>query len=218
MHKQREMWAKTFVLPHCWFTVTCVLTHWSDSLLFGSWSERSSWHQTVWIQSHLRFASISGRAERQLQNYRQSGQHHSEVRLRVVFNLNSLVVLMSVCCEQCSPLSPSRSEVSSSSSSEPPGRSGQQLSVQVLLHSQGLQVSQQDCEILSSQEDLFGTDKTGKNMHSHQVMFILHCAYNHTDSCWLWPPWCQPPRGLLQAFLLHISVSFLKNRRNQHTF
>uniref|UniRef100_A0A3Q3XFZ0 TP53-binding protein 1 n=1 Tax=Mola mola TaxID=94237 RepID=A0A3Q3XFZ0_MOLML len=116
--------------------------------------------------SHLRFASISGRAERQLQNYRQSGQHHSEVRLRVVFNLNSLVVLMSVCCEQCSPLSPSRSEVSSSSSSEPPGRSGQQLSVQVLLHSQGLQVSQQDCEILSSQEDLFGTDKTGAAVDS----------------------------------------------------
>lgn len=58
--------------------------------------------------------------------------------------------------------SPPRSEVSSSSSSEPPGRSGRQLSVQVLLHSQGLQASEADSEILSSQEDLFDTEKTGE--------------------------------------------------------
>lgn len=54
--------------------------------------------------------------------------------------------------------------MSSSSSSDSPGQSGRQLSVQVLLHSQGLHASgkdQQDCEILSSQEDLFDADKTG---------------------------------------------------------
>ncbi|XP_044031051.1 TP53-binding protein 1 isoform X3 [Siniperca chuatsi] len=63
-----------------------------------------------------------------------------------------------------------RSEVSSSSSLESPGQSGRQLSVQALLHSQGLQASgeqdQQDCEILSSQEDLFDTDKTSKYMRA----------------------------------------------------
>ncbi|XP_041792165.1 TP53-binding protein 1 isoform X2 [Chelmon rostratus] len=63
-----------------------------------------------------------------------------------------------------------RSEVSSSSSLESPGQSGRQLSVQALLHSEGLQASgerdQQDCEILSSQEDLFETDKTGAAVDS----------------------------------------------------
>ena len=56
--------------------------------------------------------------------------------------------------------------MSSSSSLESPGQSGRQLSVQALLHSQGLQASseqdQQDCEILSSQEDMFDPDKTGE--------------------------------------------------------
>ncbi|XP_076590629.1 TP53-binding protein 1 isoform X3 [Chaetodon auriga] len=63
-----------------------------------------------------------------------------------------------------------RSEVSSSSSLESPGQSGRQLSVQALLHSQGPQASgerdQQDCEILSSQEDLFETDKTAAAVDS----------------------------------------------------
>lgn len=63
-----------------------------------------------------------------------------------------------------------RSEVSSSSSSESLGQSGRQLSVQVLLHSQNLQDSaeqdQQDCEILSSQDDLFDADKTGAAVDS----------------------------------------------------
>nr|XP_046252129.1 TP53-binding protein 1 isoform X3 [Scatophagus argus] len=62
-----------------------------------------------------------------------------------------------------------RSEVSSSSSSESPGVSGRQLTVQALLHSQGHQASeqdQQDSEILSSQEDLFDTDKTGAAVDS----------------------------------------------------
>uniref|UniRef100_A0A3P8RL52 TP53-binding protein 1 n=1 Tax=Amphiprion percula TaxID=161767 RepID=A0A3P8RL52_AMPPE len=62
-----------------------------------------------------------------------------------------------------------RSEVSSSSSSESLGQSGRQLSVQVLLHSQNLQNSDeqnQDCEILSSQEDLFDGDKTGAAVDS----------------------------------------------------
>uniref|UniRef100_A0A671WE79 TP53-binding protein 1 n=1 Tax=Sparus aurata TaxID=8175 RepID=A0A671WE79_SPAAU len=67
-------------------------------------------------------------------------------------------------------LSSSRSEVSSSSSLESPGQSGRQLSVQALLHSQVLQASseqdQQDCEILSSQEDMFDTDKTGAAVDS----------------------------------------------------
>ncbi|XP_029354417.1 TP53-binding protein 1 isoform X2 [Echeneis naucrates] len=57
-----------------------------------------------------------------------------------------------------------RSEVSSSSSSDSPGQPGKQISVQVLLHSQGFLASaeqnQQDSEILSSQEDLFDADKT----------------------------------------------------------
>lgn len=56
--------------------------------------------------------------------------------------------------------------MSSSSSSESPGQSVRQLSVQALLHSQGPQASaeqdQQDCEILSSQQDMFDADKTGK--------------------------------------------------------
>ncbi|KAK2920413.1 TP53-binding protein 1 isoform X3 [Channa argus] len=63
-----------------------------------------------------------------------------------------------------------RSEVSSSSSSASPGRSGRQLSVQLLLHSQGPRASseqdQQDCEILSSQDDLFDADKTGAAVDS----------------------------------------------------
>ncbi|TMS13237.1 TP53-binding protein 1 [Larimichthys crocea] len=64
-----------------------------------------------------------------------------------------------------------RSEVSSSSSSESPGQSvSRQLSVQALLHSQGPQASaeqdQQDCEILSSQQDMFDADKTGAAVDS----------------------------------------------------
>ncbi|XP_053180514.1 TP53-binding protein 1 [Scomber japonicus] len=63
-----------------------------------------------------------------------------------------------------------RSEVSSSSSSEGPGESGRKLSVQALLHSQNVQASdepeQQDCEILSSQEDMFDNDKTGAAVDS----------------------------------------------------
>uniref|UniRef100_A0A673Z876 TP53-binding protein 1 n=1 Tax=Salmo trutta TaxID=8032 RepID=A0A673Z876_SALTR len=65
-----------------------------------------------------------------------------------------------------------RSEVSSSSSSEPLGCAGQELSVQALLHSQGLQASEDqdpkgdDSELLSSQEDLFDTDKTGTGVDS----------------------------------------------------
>ncbi|XP_071345711.1 TP53-binding protein 1 isoform X2 [Trachinotus anak] len=63
-----------------------------------------------------------------------------------------------------------RSEVSSSSSLDSPGQSGRQLSVQALLHSQGFHASgeqdQQDCEILSSQEDLFDADKTGAAVDS----------------------------------------------------
>uniref|UniRef100_A0A8K9Y1C1 Tumor protein p53 binding protein, 1 n=1 Tax=Oncorhynchus mykiss TaxID=8022 RepID=A0A8K9Y1C1_ONCMY len=65
-----------------------------------------------------------------------------------------------------------RSEVSSSSSSEPLGRAGRELSVQALLHSQGLQASEdqdpkgEDSELLSSQEDLFDTDKTGTGVDS----------------------------------------------------
>lgn len=72
--------------------------------------------------------------------------------------------------------SSSRSEVSSSSSSESPTHSGRQLSVQVLLHSQGPQASQQDSDILSSQEDLFDSDKTGKNTVSDQV-FLTYKAF-----------------------------------------
>ncbi|XP_047220133.1 TP53-binding protein 1 isoform X4 [Girardinichthys multiradiatus] len=63
-----------------------------------------------------------------------------------------------------------RSEVSSSSSSESLGQSGRQLTVKVLLHSQNLQASEQpdhqDCEILSSQEDLFDAEKLGAAVDS----------------------------------------------------
>ncbi|KAM3876844.1 TP53-binding protein 1 [Diretmus argenteus] len=63
-----------------------------------------------------------------------------------------------------------RSEVSSSSSSEPPTQMGRELSVQALLHSQALHTSgdqdQQHSVILSSQEDLFDADKTGAAVDS----------------------------------------------------
>ncbi|XP_045065528.1 TP53-binding protein 1 isoform X1 [Coregonus clupeaformis] len=65
-----------------------------------------------------------------------------------------------------------RSEVSSSSSSESLGRAGRELSVQALLHSQGLQASEDqdpkgdDSELLSSQEDLFDADRTGTRVDS----------------------------------------------------
>nr|XP_020445645.1 tumor suppressor p53-binding protein 1 isoform X3 [Monopterus albus] len=63
-----------------------------------------------------------------------------------------------------------RSEVSSSSSLDSLGQSGRQLNVQALVHSQGRQASseqdQQDCEILSSQEDLFDVDKTAAAVDS----------------------------------------------------
>ncbi|CAF91583.1 unnamed protein product, partial [Tetraodon nigroviridis] len=59
-----------------------------------------------------------------------------------------------------------RSEVSSSSSLDSPVRPAQQVSVQVLLHSQCLQTSEQDGEILSSQQDLFEADKTGAAVDS----------------------------------------------------
>lgn len=84
------------------------------------------------------------------------------------FNSTFITVHMLVWYEQDFLFS-SRSEVSSSSSSESPGQSGRQLSIQALLHSQSLQASgkqdQQDCEILSSQEDMFDADRTGKYMH-----------------------------------------------------
>ncbi|MEQ2184868.1 hypothetical protein GOODEAATRI_012416, partial [Goodea atripinnis] len=70
----------------------------------------------------------------------------------------------------CPPPSKNRSEVSSSSSSESLGQSGRQLTVKVLLHSQNLQASEQpdhqDCEILSSQEDLFDAEKSGAAVDS----------------------------------------------------
>ncbi|XP_046897954.1 TP53-binding protein 1 isoform X2 [Hypomesus transpacificus] len=63
-----------------------------------------------------------------------------------------------------------RSEVSSSSSSEPQGRAARELSVHALLHSQGPQASadrdSQDPELLSSQEDLFDAEKTGTGVDS----------------------------------------------------
>uniref|UniRef100_A0A4W5RM43 Tumor protein p53 binding protein, 1 n=1 Tax=Hucho hucho TaxID=62062 RepID=A0A4W5RM43_9TELE len=80
-------------------------------------------------------------------------------------------VLVSSTFNKVSGSSP-RSEVSSSSSSEPLGRAGRELSVQALLHSQGLQASEDqdpkgdDSELLSSQEDLFDTDKTGTGVDS----------------------------------------------------
>lgn len=84
----------------------------------------------------------------------------------------------------------SRAEVSSSSSLDSPVQSAQQVSVQVLLHSQCLQTSEQgqrDCEILSSQQDLFETDKTGKYMQTcsgwgyfftlHWISFLFCCPF-----------------------------------------
>ncbi|XP_016886215.1 TP53-binding protein 1 isoform X6 [Cynoglossus semilaevis] len=63
-----------------------------------------------------------------------------------------------------------RSEVSSSSSSDSGTHPVRMISVQVLLHSQGLKDSgepeQQDSEIMSSQEDLFEADKSGVGVDS----------------------------------------------------
>ncbi|XP_028999920.1 TP53-binding protein 1 isoform X2 [Betta splendens] len=60
-----------------------------------------------------------------------------------------------------------RSEVSSSSSPTSPGQAGRQLSVEVLLHSEGLRDSnEQASEILSSQDDLFDGDKTSAAVDS----------------------------------------------------
>lgn len=73
-----------------------------------------------------------------------------------------MTLFLSPCRFQASSFFSSRSEVSSSSSLDSPVRSAQQVSVQVLLHSHGLQTSEQDCEVLSSQEDLFEADKAGK--------------------------------------------------------
>ncbi|XP_075899140.1 TP53-binding protein 1 isoform X8 [Nelusetta ayraudi] len=75
----------------------------------------------------------------------------------------------SVLEQQCRPVESqdnvkaSRSEVSSSSSSE---SSARQLTVQVLLHSEGLQSSQQDDQMLLSQEDLFDGDKSASTVDS----------------------------------------------------
>lgn len=54
--------------------------------------------------------------------------------------------------------------MSSSSSSEGSAPAARQLSVQALLHSEGLQSSQQDDQMLLSQEDLFDGDKTGEKI------------------------------------------------------
>uniref|UniRef100_A0A8C5AVQ2 Tumor protein p53 binding protein, 1 n=1 Tax=Gadus morhua TaxID=8049 RepID=A0A8C5AVQ2_GADMO len=61
-----------------------------------------------------------------------------------------------------------RSEVSSSSSSEPCGQTDRALRAQALLHSQGRSVtgSHGDDDILSSQEDMFDAEKTGTAVDS----------------------------------------------------
>ncbi|KAM9816921.1 TP53-binding protein 1 [Neosynchiropus ocellatus] len=63
-----------------------------------------------------------------------------------------------------------RSEVSSSSSSEHQSQSGRQLSVQALLHSESHhnsgELDQQDCDIQSSQQDMFDGEKTGAAVDS----------------------------------------------------
>ncbi|CAL8246065.1 unnamed protein product [Lota lota] len=61
-----------------------------------------------------------------------------------------------------------RSEVSSSSSSEPRGQTERALRVQALLHSQGMPVTGDhgDAEVLSSQEDMFDDEKTGAAVDS----------------------------------------------------
>lgn len=97
-----------------------------------------------------------------LQDFRESGPQSSEV-LAIGFSVISPAIYassatMSSFCDSC------RSEVSSSSSAEPPGQSGRQLCVQVLLHSQGRE--QLDCETLSSQQDLFDADRTGTRTHT----------------------------------------------------
>ncbi|XP_077942064.1 TP53-binding protein 1 isoform X3 [Gasterosteus aculeatus] len=60
-----------------------------------------------------------------------------------------------------------RSEVSSSSSLESSGRSGRKMGIQALLHSEGLEASdEQGRDILSSQEDMFAADKSGAAVDS----------------------------------------------------
>ncbi|XP_030232984.1 TP53-binding protein 1 isoform X1 [Gadus morhua] len=65
-------------------------------------------------------------------------------------------------------LKSARSEVSSSSSSEPCGQTDRALRAQALLHSQGRSVtgSHGDDDILSSQEDMFDAEKTGTAVDS----------------------------------------------------
>lgn len=59
-----------------------------------------------------------------------------------------------------------RSEVSSSSSPTSPGPAERQRSAEVLLHSEGLRAcnepEERDCDILSSQDNLFDADKAGE--------------------------------------------------------
>ncbi|CAL8351438.1 unnamed protein product [Merluccius merluccius] len=61
-----------------------------------------------------------------------------------------------------------RSEVSSSSSSEPPAQTDRTLRVQTLLHSEGMLDTSDhgNTEILSSQQDMFDADKTGTAVDS----------------------------------------------------
>ncbi|XP_029310434.1 LOW QUALITY PROTEIN: TP53-binding protein 1 [Cottoperca gobio] len=60
-----------------------------------------------------------------------------------------------------------RSEVSSSCSLVSSAQSGRQLGIEALLYSEGHQASdEQDSQILSSQEDMFDTDKTGAAVDS----------------------------------------------------
>ncbi|KAM6980615.1 TP53-binding protein 1 [Aplochiton taeniatus] len=65
---------------------------------------------------------------------------------------------------RCQGNNSKRSDVSSSSSLEPQNRTGRELSVQALLHSQGLSAENDDSELPSSQEDMF--DKIGTRVDS----------------------------------------------------
>uniref|UniRef100_A0A8D2ZWV2 TP53-binding protein 1 n=1 Tax=Scophthalmus maximus TaxID=52904 RepID=A0A8D2ZWV2_SCOMX len=127
------------------------------------------WCSEKSIDFYLLFVTV--RSEHELQDFSESGEQIPEVLFFWILHLFLGRCTRESDCIENSSVSPvCRSEVSSSSSSDSPAPSGRTLSVQALLHSQGLQASgeqeQQDGEVPSSQDDLFDTDKTGAAVDS----------------------------------------------------
>lgn len=91
-------------------------------------------------------------------------RQRENVKVRVPECCSLLMPVFTRLCSHPSIATPSRSEVSLSSSPEASSPAARQLTVQVLLHSEGLQASQQDDQMLLSQEDLFDGNKMGEKI------------------------------------------------------